>query len=110
MSLIVSLASQAVTTSNATLGTAVPTGQLWRVRAVNIQQPTGAAAKNIALAVGTTATAANVKRRYALPSGLQTAQDFPDLMLAAGEQLNVVTDAGTTEAVISVTVIKDLIA
>jgi hypothetical protein len=109
-SLMVPLGSQLVTTTNATLGIAVPPGQIWRVRAVNIQQPAGSAAKNIALAFGTTATAANVKRRYPLLSGLQTAQDFPDLIMVATDQVNVITDAGTNEAVISVTVIKELIS
>jgi hypothetical protein len=112
MSLIVSLGSQALTTSNAALGVAVPTGQVWRVVAVNIQQPTGSDAKTgILLAVGTTATAVNVKRNYSLASGQATTQDFPQLALVAGEQINVVQSTGTTaQAVISVTVAKDLIA
>ena len=109
MSLIVPLGSQLVTTSNATLGIAVPTGQIWRITAVNIQQPSGAA-KVIALAIGTTATAVNVKRKYPLGGGQQTAQDFPGLVMVAGDQVNVITDAGTNEAVMSVTVAKDLIA
>lgn len=109
MGLLVPLGSQLVTTSNATLGGVVPAGQIWRVRAVNIQQPAGSAAKNIALAIGTTATAANVKRRYALASGLQGAQDFPDLVMVAGDQVNVITNLGTNEAVCSVTVIKKLV-
>ncbi len=83
MSVIVPLGSQAVTTTNATLGGVVPSGQLWRIRAVNIQQPAGSAAKAIAFAFGTTATPVNVKQRYPLLSGLQTAQDFPDLVMTA---------------------------
>lgn len=110
MSLIVPLASQAVTTTNATLGAAVPTGQIWRVHAVNIQHTAAGVAKNIALAIGTTATAANVKKRYNLAAGVSPPPDYPSLVLVAGEQLNVITDAGTSEAVISVTVAKDLIA
>lgn len=110
MALITSLGSQAVTTTNATLGSAVPTGQIWRVVAVNIQQPAGSVAKTISLAIGTTATAGNVKRRYSLSAGVATAQDFPNLALVAADQLNVVADTGTSEAVITVTVAKDLVA
>lgn len=110
MSLIVPLASQAVTTTNATLGIAVPTGQIWRVHAVNIQHGAAGVAKNIALAVGTTATAANIKKRYNLALGVSPPTDYPAIVMVAGEQLNVVTDLGTSEAIISVTVAKDLIA
>lgn len=104
--LIAPLGSQAVTTSNATLGSAVPTGQIWVVEAVNIQQPTGSAAKVISMAIGTTATAANIKRRYSVAAGLAQAQDYPRIALVAGEQLNVICDAGTGEAVMTVTVRK----
>lgn len=110
MALITALGTQAVTTSNATLGVAVPTGQLWRVIAVNLQQPVGSDAKTVSLAIGTTATAANVKRRYSLAAGLATAQDFPNLALVAGEQLNVIGDGTTAQAVITVTVAKELVA
>lgn len=110
MHFMASLGSQFVTTSNATLGIAVPTGQLWRIRAVNIQQPVTGVAKTILLALGTTATAVNVKLRYSLVLGQIKVQDFPDLMMVAGDQLNVITDLGTNEAVLSVTVIKGLIA
>ncbi len=110
MSLIVPLGSQAVTTTNATLGIAVPTGQVWRILAVNVQQPTGSDAKTVSLAIGTTATAANVKRRYSLASGLATAQAFPNIGMVAGDQINVIGDGTTAQAVISVTVAKDLIA
>lgn len=110
MSLIVPLGSQAVTTANATLGAAVPTGQVWRIIAVNVQQPTGSDAKEVALAIGTTATAANNKRRYPLAAGSATAQDFPNIAMVAGEQVNVIGTGTTAQAVISVTVAKDLIA
>jgi hypothetical protein len=104
------LGSQAVTTSNATLGSAVPTGQIWRIVAVNLQQPATADAKTVALAIGTTATAANVKRRYSLTGGLATAQDFPDIPMVAGDQVNVVGDGTTAQAVITVTVEKELVS
>lgn len=110
MSLLVPLGSQLVTTANATLGIAVPTGQIWRIRAVNIQQAVTGVAKTILLALGTTATAANVKLRYGLLLGQLKAQDFPDLVMVAGDQLNVISDLGTNEALLSVTVAKDLIA
>lgn len=110
MGLMVPLASQSVTTSNATFGSAVPTGQLWRLRAVNWQQPSVGTAKVISLAIGTTATAGNIKRRYSLASGVQNGQDFPDIVLVAGEQLNIVCDTDTGVAILSATVIKELIA
>ncbi len=110
MSLITVLGSQAVTTTNATLGVAVPAGQIWRVTAVNLQQPTGSDAKTVSLAIGTTATAGNVKRRYSLAAGLSSAQDFPNIAMVAGEQLNVVGDGTTAQAIITITVAKDLIA
>lgn len=110
MSLITQLGSQAVTTSNATLGSAVPSGQIWRIVAVNIQQPTGSDAKTISLALGTTATAANVKRRYPLGAGLQTSQDFPNIAMVAGDQVNVIGDGTTAQAVMTVTVAKELVA
>jgi hypothetical protein len=110
MPLIAPLGSQAVTTSNATLGIAVPAGQIWRILAVNVQQPTGSDAKEVALAIGTTATAANIKRRYSLGSGFATAQDFPNIAMVAGEQVNVLGTGTTAQAVITVTVAKDLIA
>ncbi len=110
MSLIAPLGSQAVTTSNATLGVAVPTGQIWRILAVNVQQPTGSDAKEIALAIGTTATAANIRRRYPLAAGSANAQDFPNIAMVAGDQVNVIGTGTTAQAVIAVTVAKDLIA
>lgn len=110
MALIVPLGSQLVTTSNATLGGAVPSGQIWRIVAVNLQQPTGSAAKNIALALGTTATAANIKRRYTLGAGLQSPYpDVPNIAMVAGDQVNIISDAGTNEAVMSITVSKELV-
>lgn len=109
MSLVTQLGSQAVTTSNATLGIAVPTGQIWRIVAVNIQQPAASDAKTVSLALGTTATAANVKRRYSLASGLSSAQDFPNIAMVAGDQVNVIADGTTAQAVCTVTVAKDLI-
>lgn len=108
-SLLTPLGSQAVTTTNATLGSAVPSGQIWRIVAVNIQQPAGSDAKTIALALGTTATAVNVKRRYSLTAGLAQAQDFPNIAMVAGDQVNVIGDGTTAQAVITVTVAKDLI-
>lgn len=110
MGLLVPLGSQLVTTSNATLGIAVPTGQIWRLRAINIQQTSAAVAKAILVAFGTTATAVNVKLRYQLTLGQTKAQDFPDLVMVAGDQINVITDLGTNEAVLSATVLKELIA
>jgi hypothetical protein len=110
MPLIAPLGSAAVTTTNATLGVAVPTGQIWRILAVNLQQPAASDAKDIYLAIGTTATAANIKRRYSLAAGLATAQDFPNIAMVAGEQVNVVGTGTTAQAVITVTVAKDLIA
>jgi hypothetical protein len=110
MGLLVPLGSQLVTTTNATFGIAVPTGQIWRLRAVNIQQAVSGVAKTILLALGTTATAANVKLRYGMLLGQLKVQDFPDIVMVAGDQLNVITDLGTNEAVLSCTVLKDLIA
>ena len=110
MGLMVPLGSAAVTTTNATLGSAVPAGQLWRVRAVNIQQPSAGLAKKIAIGFGNTTTAGNVKRRYDVSAGQQNLQDFPDLVMAAGDQINMACDTDTGVAIVSVTVIKELIA
>lgn len=110
MSFITALGSQAVTTANATLGIAVPTGQVWRITAVNVQQPAAGDAKVVQLAIGTTATAVNIKRSYSLAAGVAVAQDFPQLVMVAADQVNVVQVGGTTaQAVITVTVAKDLI-
>ncbi len=109
MGILVPLGSQLVTTSNATLGIAVPTGQIWRLRAVNIQQASSGVAKTILLALGITSTALNVKLRYPMLLGQTKVQDFPDIMMVAADQLNVITDLGTNEAVLSVTVYKELI-
>lgn len=110
MSLITQLGSQAATTSNATLGSAVPAGQVWCITAVNIQQPTGSDAKTVSLALGATTTAGNVKRRYSLAAGLASAQDFPGIAMVAGDQVNIIADGTTAQAVVTVTVAKDLVA
>lgn len=110
MALITPLGSQAATTSNATLGIAVPTGQIWRITAVNIQQPAASDAKTVSLGIGTTATAANVKRRYPLAAGLASAQDFPNLAMVAGDQVNIIADGTTAQAIVTITVSKELIA
>jgi len=111
MGLTAPLGSQAVTTSNATLGVAVPTGQIWTIIAVNLQQPSTGDAKTVSLALGTTATAANVKRRYSVPAGVYNMPtDFPNIAMVAGEQVNVIGDGTTAQAVLSVTVRKELIA
>jgi hypothetical protein len=102
--------SQAVTTSNATFGSAVPAGQVWKVVAVSLQHTAAGVAKNVALAIGTTATAANIKKRYNMELGKSPPTDFPNLVLQATEQLNIVTDAGTSEAIMTVTIRKELIA
>lgn len=102
--------SQAVTTSNAALGAAVPAGQVWKVVAVSVQHAAAGVAKNVALAIGTTATAANIKKRYNMDAGKSPPTDFPNIVMVAADQLNVVTDAGTSEAIITVTIRKELIA
>lgn len=108
MGLRVPLGSQAVTTSNATLGIAVPAGQLWTIVAVNIQQPTTADAKQVRLALGTTATPANVKREYTLATGSQNPQDFPQIVMNAADQVNIIQIGGTTaQAIMTVTVVKE---
>jgi hypothetical protein len=102
--------TQAVTTSNATLGSAVPAGQVWKVVAVNLQHAAAGVAKNVALAVGTTATAANIKKRYNMEAAKSPPTDYPNIVMVATEQLNIVTDAGTSEAIMTVTIRKELIA
>jgi hypothetical protein len=110
MSLVVPLGSQAATTANATFGVAVPTGQIWRIVAINVQQPAASDAKVISIAIGTTATAANVKRQYSLAAGVATAQEFPNIVLVAADQVNIIATGTTAQAVVTITVAKDLIA
>lgn len=108
MSLQTQIGFQTVTTSNATLGAAVPTGMTVRLTSVTIQQPAAGVAKVISLAIGTTATPANIIRTYTIAAGALNFVEYPNIVLTAGQQLNVVTSLGTTEAVITASGLKDL--
>ncbi len=111
MSFPLRLGPQAVTTSNATLGAAIPTGQVARLRQIKITQPAGSDAKTVIVAIGTTATAANVIGQYTLVTGLNNVLEMPNIPMAAGDQINVIQSGGTTaQAVIEAGLEKDLIA
>lgn len=111
MSFPLRLGPQAVTTANATLGAAIATGQVARIMQVKITQPAAGDAKVVVLAIGTTATAANIIGQYTLVAGVQNIIEFPGIPLAAADQINVTQVGGTTAtAVIEVGLAKDLIA
>lgn len=111
MSFPLRLGPQAVTTANATLGAAIPAGQVARVVQVKVTQPAGSDAKTVVLAIGTTATPANIVGNYALAAGVQNVLESPSIPLAAADQLNITQVGGTTaQAVIEVGIAKDLIA
>lgn len=110
MSLQTKLAGpQSVTTSNATVGAAVPTGMTVKVNSITLQQPPTGDAKRVDLAIGTAATAANVVRSYVIPTGAFNFSEAPGIVLAAGEQLNVIQVGGTTaQVVLTASGVKDL--
>ncbi len=111
MSFPLRLGPQAVTTANATLGAAIPAGQVARVKQIKITQPAAGDAKVVVVAIGTTATAANIVGQYTLIAGVQNVFEAPNIPLAAGEQINITQVGGTTAtAVIEIGIDKDLIA
>lgn len=112
MSFPLRLGPQAVTTANATLGAAIPTGQVARITQIKVTQPAGADAKTVVVAIGTTATAANIIAQIVLAAGVQNVADPGyNIPMAAGDQINVTQVGGTTaQAVIEVGLAKDLIA
>lgn len=100
----------AITTSNVALGSAVPTGQTFTIRSLLIQQAAAGDAKEILVAIGTTATAANVVRRITFVAGVQNYLEFPEIVLRAGEQINVIGTGTTAQAVIEMNGYRDLAA
>lgn len=111
MSFPLRLGPQAVTTANATLGAAIPAGQVAKLKQIKITQPAGSDAKTVVVAIGTTATAANIVGQFVLVAGVQNVAEFPAIPMAAGDQVNITQVGGTTaQAVIEVGVDKDLIA
>lgn len=111
MSFPLRLGPQAVTTSNATLGAAIPAGQVAKLKQIKITQPATGDAKVVVVAIGTTATAANIIGQFTLAAGVQNVAEFPGIPMAAGDQVNVTQVGGTTaQAVIEVGIDKDLIA
>lgn len=104
------IAGQVVTTANATFGVAIPAGQVARLKEVKITQPAAGLAKTVTLAIGTTATAANIIGQYVLIGGVQNVLEFPNIPMAAGEQLNVICSADTAVAIIEAGLDFDLIA
>ncbi len=111
MSFFRRIAGQAVTTANATFGAALPAGQTARLTQVKITQTGAHDAKVIVLAIGTTATAANVIGQYSLAAGVANVLEFPGIPIVAGEQLNVTQVGGTTaQAIIEAGLAVDLIA
>lgn len=109
MSLNIRLAKATITTSNVAIFTNV-TGQVTKIASITIQQPTTAGSKIVQIGIGTTGTPANVVLSYTIAAGQQKIVDFPNLVLSGTETLDVVSSAGTTEAVITVNGVKDLVA
>lgn len=99
----------AITNANVALGSAVPAGQAFKIATLLIQQPAGSVSKTIKVAIGTTATAANVVRTILLAAGLVNYTEAPGLVVKAGEQINVICDLGTTEAVIEFNGARDIV-
>jgi hypothetical protein len=109
MSLPAELASGTVTTSNVAVIT-VPAGQVWKVNFITVQQPTGSTAKLFRVGRGTTATAANVKMAKSVPAGLFSDVYPAPFTLSAGQTLDLIVDAGTTELTYTVQGTKDIVA
>lgn len=90
------IAIQAVTTSTATFGAAVPTGQAARIQQIKITQAASGDAKVITLSIGTPASATNTIGVYNLAAGVANILETPYVPMAAGEQLSVIQTGGTT--------------
>jgi hypothetical protein len=110
MSLMAQLGTGTVTTTDAAIVAAVPSGQLHKVQYITIQQPAGSTAKVLKIGTGTTATAANVKLTRSIPAGFYSEVILAPFTLAAAATLNAVVDTGTTELSYSVQGTKDLVA
>lgn len=100
------LGTSLVTTGDVALISAIPAGQVWEITAITITQPSTGAAKNVAIGIGTTATAANVKWNQAVTAGVFATAFYPGWALTATQTLNIVASAGTNEAVITVSGLK----
>lgn len=110
MSLSAELANGTFTTADVAIIAAVPAGQLFTTNFLTVQQPTGSTAKLLKIGRGTTATAANVKQTFAIPAGSFSAVYPLPFALAAGQTLNAIVDAGTTELSFTVKGSKDIVA
>lgn len=105
------IAIQAVTTTTATFGAAVPAGQVGKLKQVKITQAGSGDAKVITLSIGTPASATNTIGVYNLVAGVNNILEFPAITLVAAEQLSVIQTGGTTgQASIEASVDFDLIA
>lgn len=103
------LATGTVTTSNVAVIT-VPSGQIWKVTAITIAQPSAAVLKTFTVGTGTQATAANVKLARAVPAGTYSEVIFVPFTLAAAATLDMIVSAGTTELTYTVQGTKELVA
>jgi hypothetical protein len=112
MGLKISFGPTPIATTNTTVGGAVPTGQLWTILQVTVEQPSTGDAKTIRWAkAGTAATATNVIDTMVIPAGEQRAQFYPNIVMAAAEQFQAIAAVGTTlQANVTITVNKELIA
>lgn len=103
------LGPQSVTTSTATLGAAIPTGQSAVIKQIKITQPASGDSKVVVLSIGTPATVSNTIGQFTVTGAVAVnILEMPNIPLVAGEQLSVIQTGGTTaQATIEVGLEKD---